>query len=117
MGTDYPVDVLTKYQTKLLKHFNDIGIVFRRKSGSARYYPTTTGMLLTQHEHEEQSIGSGGVRDHGKRAVIFFGWVFFLIVLDFVRRSGTTRTEGPHVGPHLNACGEPNEIELTAAHG
>ena len=31
-----------------------------------------------------------------KRAVIYFGWVFFF---DFVRRSGTTRAEGPHVGP------------------
>ena len=33
----------------------------------------------------------------------------------FVRRSGTTRAEGPHVA--LNTCGEPSEIELTAAHG
>jgi len=31
----------------------------------------------------------------------------------FVRRSGTTRAEGPHVGVPLHTCGEPNEIEST----
>ena len=48
-----------------------------------------------------------------KRAVMFFGCVFFL---DFVRRTGTTRAEGlnrAHVGVHRTR-GEPNEIELTA---
>ena len=43
---------------------------------------------------------------------MFFGWVFFLISL---------RGQAPHVlRAHmwaLNTCGEPNEIELTAAHG
>ena len=34
--------------------------------------------------------------------VVFFGWVFFL---DFVRRSGTTRAEGPHVA-HVRARGQ-----------
>ena len=47
-----------------------------------------------------------------KRAVIFFGWVFFLISLG---------GQAPHVlRDHMwafNTCGEPNEIELTAAHG
>ena len=38
-----------------------------------------------------------------KKAVIFFGWVFFLISLGL-----------PHVHPMGRACGEPNEIELTA---
>ena len=38
------------------------------------------------------------------------------IFLDFVRRPGTTRAEGPH-GWALNTCGEPNEIGLTATHG
>ena len=39
-----------------------------------------------------------------KRAVKFFGWVFFLI------SSGS-----PHVRPMGRTCGEPDEIELTAA--
>ena len=38
-----------------------------------------------------------------KRAVILFGWVFFLI------SSGS-----PHVRPMGRTCGEPDEIELTA---
>ena len=38
-----------------------------------------------------------------KRAVNFFGWVFFLI------SSGS-----PHVRPMGRTCGEPDEIELTA---
>ena len=37
-----------------------------------------------------------------KRAVIFFGWVFFLISLG-----------SPHVRPMGRTCGKPNEIELT----
>ena len=38
-----------------------------------------------------------------KRAVKYFGWVFFLI------SSGS-----PHVRPMGRTCGEPDEIELTA---
>ena len=60
VGKDYPVETLSPQQKELLKHFGDIGIVYRRKRGSARYYPTTTGTILTQNPHEEQSIGSGG---------------------------------------------------------
>jgi len=43
-----------------------------------------------------------------KRAVAFFGWVFFLI------SSGSPRVLRSHMG---HTCGEPNETELTAAHG
>ena len=48
---------------------------------------------------------------HGQQqaAVRFSGVGVFL---DFVRRSGTTRAEGPHVGPY-HTCGGPNELELT----
>ena len=35
------------------------------------------------------------------------------IFLDFVRRSGTTRAEGPHGGVTHRTCREPNEIVLT----
>ena len=45
-----------------------------------------------------------------KRAVIHFGWVFFLISL------GSPRVLRAHMWA-LNTCGEPNEIELAAAHG
>ena len=41
------------------------------------------------------------------------------IFLGFVtrRRSGTTRAAGPHGARVRMACGEPNEIDLTAPHG
>ena len=43
-------------------------------------------------------------REQGpKRAVIFFGWVFFLI-----------SPGSPHVRPMGRTCGEPDEIELAA---
>ena len=38
-------------------------------------------------------------------------------IVDFGRRSGTTRAEGPHGGATHCTCGEPNEIELTASRG
>ena len=42
-----------------------------------------------------------------KRAVIFFGWVFFLI------SSGSPHARCTPMGVH-RTCGEPDEIELTA---
>ena len=47
-----------------------------------------------------------------KRAVIHFGWVFFLISLG----GRAPRVLRAHMWA-LNTCGEPNDIELTAAHG
>ena len=47
-----------------------------------------------------------------ERAVIFFGWVFFLINISL----GSPHVLLAHMWA-LNTRGEPNEIELTAAHG
>ena len=46
---------------------------------------------------------------------MFFGWVF--IILDFVRRSGTTRAEGPHVGPQHVRGAKRSRIDHSRAHG
>ena len=49
---------------------------------------------------------SGAPRSRAsKQRVTFFGWVFFLISLG-----------SPHARPMGHTCGEPNKIELTAAH-
>ena len=70
----------------------------RRASGSGRWQrhdPPRPRCLPLLH-------GVARVRSR-KRAVIFFGWVFFLISYG-----------SPHVRPMGRTCGEPDEIELTA---
>ena len=53
---------------------------------------------------------SVGACSKKKRAVMFFGWVVFLI---------SVRGQAPHVlRAHTgHTCGEPDEIEMTAVHG
>ena len=48
-----------------------------------------------------------------KGAVVFFGWVFVLISLGGQAPHVLTA----HTADMGHTCGEPNEIELTAAHG
>ena len=61
-------------------------------------------------ESDTQKACPAGYAIFKKKRVIFFRWVFFLIPLG---------GHAPHVRPirALNTCGEPNETELTAAHG
>ena len=62
-------------------------------------------------QHADQGRPAPHVRHRGKRAVALSGGHF----LGFVRRSGTTRAEGPHVGPqHVRRA---KQVELTAAQG
>ena len=49
-----------------------------------------------------------------EKRVMVFGWV--PIFLNFVRRPGTTRDEGPHGGATHRTCGGPTEIGLAATH-
>ena len=53
-------------------------------------------------DYTPPAAGSDAAYVSRKRAVICFGWVFFLISL-----------VSPHVRPVGRTCGEPNEIELT----
>ena len=84
------------------------GSVYRPLAGHAR--------ARLPRVHRRLTLVRVPPRLHGHvRVVKKSGNVFCRVGIfpDFVGRSGTTRAEGPHVGPH-STCGEPNEIELTA---
>jgi hypothetical protein len=49
-GRDYPKDDLTPNQHSFLKHLNAVGLTYQRKTGGARYYPTSSAVLLMQPE-------------------------------------------------------------------
>jgi hypothetical protein len=49
-GRDYPKDDLTPNQHSFLKHLNAVGVTYQRKTGGARYYPTSSAVLLMQPE-------------------------------------------------------------------
>ncbi|KJE91028.1 transcription factor tfb2 [Capsaspora owczarzaki ATCC 30864] len=46
VGMDYPVEGLTEGQLDLLQHLREIGLVFRRKRTSRRFYPTPLAINL-----------------------------------------------------------------------
>ena len=54
-----------------------------------------TALFLEQDDYTVITLLQDTFQGQQKRGVMFFGWVFFF---DFVRRSGTTRAEGPHGG-------------------
>ncbi|KAG2179549.1 hypothetical protein INT44_006396 [Umbelopsis vinacea] len=47
LGQDYSVETLTDTQQQMLEDLGDYGIVYRRKKGSRRFYPTRLATTLT----------------------------------------------------------------------
>ncbi|KAI9315527.1 RNA polymerase II transcription factor B subunit 2 [Dichotomocladium elegans] len=47
LGEDYSVETLTQTQQEMLEDLRDYGIVYQRKRGSRRYYPTRLATTLT----------------------------------------------------------------------
>ena len=65
----------------------------RRRRGEVGWCHWRAVDLAEQGARRVVDDGPALLTTIGQRAVMCFGWVFFL---DFVWRSGTTRTEGPH---------------------
>ncbi|KAI8082830.1 transcription factor TFIIH complex subunit Tfb2 [Halteromyces radiatus] len=77
LGENYSVEPLTQTQQQMLEDLRDYGIVYQRKRGSRRYYPTRLATTLTsgnaavagsnkavQHkDHGSQAVGAVGKLD------------------------------------------------------
>ncbi|CAN0408416.1 unnamed protein product, partial [Discosporangium mesarthrocarpum] len=46
VGDNYPIEQLTPPQQDLVKDFVDLGLLFKRKAKSSRFYPTSIAINL-----------------------------------------------------------------------
>ncbi|CAO3615807.1 unnamed protein product [Cunninghamella blakesleeana] len=62
LGENYSVEPLTQTQHQMLEDLRDYGIVYQRKRGSRRYYPTRLATTLTSGN----AVGVTGALKHAK---------------------------------------------------
>ncbi|KAL1931919.1 hypothetical protein VTP01DRAFT_8975 [Rhizomucor pusillus] len=58
LGENYSVETLTQTQQQMLEDLRDYGIVYQRKRGSRRYYPTRLATTLTSGNAAIAGLGS-----------------------------------------------------------
>lgn len=83
MGDAYPLEALTQTQRELAQDFVELGLLFKRKAKSKRFYPTSIAVNLIFGSSladgggsaQQQGAGAGAVpvrRDKARQGQRFF---------------------------------------------